>query len=224
MHKYILAVGCSYTIGHDCEDSRIIYGVDVNHQYGNWPHYLGKLTDRIVVNKGANGVGSFYMVNQVYELVDEYNDEDFVVMVMWSGLHRYDMIENDEWLHSGMSKTGREGFRENYLKYMYSNQNAYYHTILNMLNVQNFLKQKNIKYLFLTHRDILSEFYQKYEKVTYLEKCIDWDNFYFHDGFKGCKEWCTENGLELNDTSHPYSEGYEKYAEHLNDVFNRKLL
>ena len=141
MHKYILAVGCSYTIGHDCEDSRIIYGVDVNHQYGNWPHYLGKLTDRIVVNKGANGVGSFYMVNQVYELVDEYNDEDFVVMVMWSGLHRYDMIENDEWLHSGMSKTGREGFRENYLKYMYSNQNAYYHTILNILNIQNFLKQ-----------------------------------------------------------------------------------
>ena len=197
MHKYILAVGCSYTIGHDCEDSRIIYGVDVNHQYGNWPHYLGKLTDRIVVNKGANGVGSFYMANQVYELVDEYSDEDFVVMVMWSGLHRYDMIENDEWLHSGMSKTGREGFRENYLKYMYSNQNAYYHTILNMLNVQNFLKQKNIKYLFLTHRDILSEFYQKYEKVTYLEKCIDWDNFYFHDGFKGCMEWCLENGLEL---------------------------
>ena len=53
---------------------------------------------------------------------------------------------------------------------------------------------------------------------------IDWDNFYFHDGFKGCMEWCTENGLELNDTSHPYSEGYEKYAEHLNDVFNGKLL
>ena len=87
------------------------------------------------MNKGANGVGSFYMANQVYELVDEYSDEDFVVMVMWSGLHRYDMIENDEWLHSGMSKTGREGFRENYLKYMYSNQNAYYHTILNMLNI-----------------------------------------------------------------------------------------
>jgi hypothetical protein len=222
MHKYILAVGCSYTIGHDCEDSRIIYGVDVNHQYGNWPHYLGKLTDRIVVNKGANGVGSFYMANQVYELVDEYNDEDFVVMVMWSGLHRYDMIENDEWLHSGMSKTGREGFRENYLKYMYSNQNAYYHTILNMLNVQNFLKQKNIKYLFLTHRDILSEFYQKYEKVSYLEKCIDWDNFYFHDGFKGCMEWCVDHGFELNDSSHPYTEGYVKYAEHLYDVFNGK--
>ena len=224
MHKYILAVGCSYTIGHDCEDSRIIYGVDVNHQYGNWPHYLGKLTDRIVVNKGANGVGSFYMVNQVYELVDEYNDEDFVVMVMWSGLHRYDMIENDEWLHSGMSKTGREGFRENYLKYMYSNQNAYYHTILNILNIQNFLKQKNIKYLFLTHKDILSEFYQKYEKVSYLEKCIDWDNFYFHDGFKGCMEWCTENGHKLNTTNHPYIEGYRKYAEHLYDVFNGKLL
>ena len=93
-----------------------------------------------------------------------------------------------------------------------------------MLNVQNFLKQKNIKYLFLTHRDILSEFYQKYEKVSYLEKCIDWDNFYFHDGFKGCMEWCTENGHKLNNTNHPYIEGYRKYAEHLYDVFNGKLL
>ena len=221
--KYILAVGCSFTIGHNSTSTRTMFGV--GEKYGaNWPHHLGKLTNRKVVNEGKNGVGSFYMINKVYELVDRYEDKDCVVMVMWSGLHRYDMIWKHKWIHSGTSETGRDGFRENYLKYMYSNQNAYYYTILNMLNVQNFLKQKNIKYLFLTHRDILSEFYQKYEKVSYLEKCIDWDNFYFHDGFKGCMEWCTENGHKLNNTNHPYIEGYRKYAEHLYDVFNGKLL
>ena len=221
--KYILAVGCSFTIGHNSTSTRTMFGV--GEKYGaNWPHHLGKLTNRKVVNEGKNGVGSFYMINKVYELVDRYEDKDCVVMVMWSGLHRYDMIWKHKWIHSGTSETGRDGFRENYLKYMYSNQNAYYHTILNMLNVQNFLKQKNIKYLFLTHRDILSEFYQKHEKISYLEENIDWNNFYFHDGFKGCMEWCTENGLELNDTKHPYKEGYRKYAEHLYDVFNGKLL
>jgi len=223
--KYILAFGCSYTIGHDSEDSRIIYGVGVDQfKYANWPHHLGKLTNRIVVNMGANGVGSFYITNKVYELVDQYLDKDFVIIIMWSGLHRYDMIENNHWLHSGRSSTTREGFRENYLKYLYSDQNAYYHTILNMLNVQNFCKVLNIPYLFLTHRDILSEFYQKYEKVSYLEQHIDWDNFYFHDGFKGCMEWCVENDFKLNESNHPYIEGYRKYAEHLYNVFNGKLL
>jgi hypothetical protein len=37
-------------------------------------------------------------------------------------------------------------------------------------------------------------------------------------------EWCTENGHKLNNTNHPYIEGYRKYAEHLYDVFNGKLL
>ena len=220
--KYILAVGCSFTIGHNSTSTRTMFGV--GEKYGaNWPHHLGKLTNRKVVNEGKNGVGSFYMINKVYELVDRYEDKDCVVMVMWSGLHRYDMIWKHKWIHSGTSETGRDGFRENYLKYMYSNQNAYYYTILNMLNVQNFLKQKNIKYLFLTNKDILSEFYGKYKKINYLEKCIDWDNFYFHDGFKGCSEWCIENGLELNDTNHPYPEGYKKYAEHLYDKFKTKV-
>ena len=222
MDKHILAIGCSYTIGHDNTNQRVVRDFVEDDKLSSWPSWLGKLTDRTCVNYGENGVGSFYMANKVYELVDKYKDKDFIVMVMWSGLHRYDMIKNNEWIHTGQVRYER--MSKNYLKYMYSNENAYYHTILNMLNVQNFLKQKNIKYLFLTHRDILSEFYQKHEKISYLEENIDWNNFYFHDGFKGCMEWCTENGLELNDTKHPYKEGYRKYAEHLYDVFNGKLL
>ena len=222
MDKHILAIGCSYTIGHDNANQRVVRDFVEDDKLSSWPSWLGKLTDRTCVNYGENGVGSFYMANKVYELVDKYKDKDFIVMVMWSGLHRYDMIKDDKWIHSGQGKF--ENFQRHHYEFEHDDQNAYYHTILNMLNVQNFLKQKNIKYLFLTHRDILSEFYQKYEKVSYLEENIDWNNFYFHDGFKGCMEWCTENGLELNDTKHPYKEGYRKYAEHLYDVFNGKLL
>ena len=43
--------------------------------------------------------------------------------------------------------------------------------------------------MFLTHKDILSEFYGKYKKINYLEKCIDWDNFYFHEDLNPNSLW-----------------------------------
>ena len=103
MDKYILAVGCSYTIGHDNENQPGMTTAK-HYELDSWPSWLGKLTNRTCVNYGKNGVGSFYMANKVYELVNQYSDKDFVVMVMWSGLHRYDMIKNDRWVHSGQEQ------------------------------------------------------------------------------------------------------------------------
>ena len=79
MDKHILAIGCSYTIGHDNANQRVVRDFVEDDKLSSWPSWLGKLTDRTCVNYGENGVGSFYMANKVYELVDEYKDKDFIL-------------------------------------------------------------------------------------------------------------------------------------------------
>ena len=119
MDKYILAAGCSYTLGHDDPDNPIMTST-THYELTSWPSWLGKLTNRTCVNYGRNGVGSFYIANKVYELVDKYKDKDFIVMVMWSGLHRYDMIKDDKWIHSGQGKF--ENFQRHHYEFEHDDQ------------------------------------------------------------------------------------------------------
>ena len=81
-----------------------------------WPNFFGKIVNREVINNGRGGVGNFYIVNKLYETIDtsKYNSDNSIVIVMWSGIDRVDLVVNDEefyhfkrvgirdqWVHSG---------------------------------------------------------------------------------------------------------------------------
>ena len=110
----------------------------------------------------------------------------------------------------------------NYYKTYHTKEDSYLQTLQHIIGVQSFLSNHKIPYMFLTYKDIFTDKHQKYKRAKNLENQVNWSKFHFHDGFKGCMEWCVDHGFELNDSSHPYTEGYVKYAEHLYDVFNGK--
>ena len=84
--KYLITSGCSFTCG-------------TLDQYG-WPYYLSKLMDRELVNKAEGGRGNYYISNQIYSTFADtkYNSANSKVVVMWSGLDRYDFYRKGEWL------------------------------------------------------------------------------------------------------------------------------
>ena len=106
--EYLITMGCSFTV--------------------DWPYFFGKIVNREVINNGRGGVGNFYIVNKLYETIDtsgkrdvpheyypyKYNSDNSIVIVMWSGIDRIDLMVNDEefyhfkrvdsrdqWVHSG---------------------------------------------------------------------------------------------------------------------------
>jgi len=225
--KYILAFGCSFTEPHN-----------------GWPYRLGQLINYQVINKGISGVGNFHIANQVYETIDttKYTCNNSVVIVMWSGIDRVDKAVSknefyyfdkfndnikDSWLHSGGVKgfdntKTKDRYWYNYYKTYHTKEDSYLQTLQHIIGVQEFLSNHKIPYMFLTYKDIFTDKHQKYKRAKNLENQVNWNKFHFHDGFKGCMEWCLENGFELNDSSHPYTEGYVKYAEHL--IIKKEIL
>ena len=90
-----------------------------------------------------------------------------------------------------------------------------------MLGVQEFLSNRDIPYLFLTHRDIFTNRYGKYKRAKKLEANITWDKFHFTNGyFGGMEEWVKDHKLHprlkfAKDFFHPSIKMHHKFAEYL---------
>ena len=226
--KYLITTGCSFTTSY-------------SGRWKSWPYFFGKIVNREVINKGTTAVGNFYIVNKLYETIDtsKYNSDNSIVIVMWSGIDRVDLVVNDEefyhskrvdirdqWVHSG---SGSKDFNQslikdrywyNYYKTYHTEEDSYLQTLQHMLGAQEFLTNRKIPYLFLTYKDIFTDRRRKYKRAKNLENHINWDRFHFPNGeFGGEFEWVKDNNLTWSgDGIHPSQESHKKYVEYLHNL------
>ena len=87
--------------------------------------------------------------------------------------------------------------------------------------MQEFLSNRNIPHLFLTYKDIFTDYYGKHKRAKNLENQVNWDKFHFPDlwcggEFGGEYEWVRDNNLTYyEDKVHPSPESHRKFAEYL---------
>ena len=228
--EYLITMGCSFTV--------------------DWPYFFGIIVYREVIINGRGGVGNFYIVNKLYETIDtlipdegprrlwiKYNSDNSIVIVMWSGIDRVDLVVNDEefyhfkrvvsrdqWVHSGGKEfnqsRGKDRYWYNYYKTYHTEEDSYIQTLQHMLGAQEFLTNRKIPYLFLTYKDIFTDRWRKYKRAKNLENHINWDRFHFPNGeFGGEYEWVKDNNLTwAEDGVHPSEESHKKYAEYLHNL------
>jgi hypothetical protein len=197
-------------------------------KYNNgWPVWLKEFGQ--VKNLGVPGAGNQYISDSIILEVSANKKQYDCVLVMWSGLQRIDFIVD----HLAANKDHQALDDVSYLvngdsihelkeyKSIIMTGNELtrgIRSILEIIKLQNFLKNKKIKYYFMSYvnywndKDNVKNYnfgVFKYEKLKVLCNEIDFDNFIFAENndciFETSKK-C--NGL-YSDDFHPSAVGYD---------------
>lgn len=139
--KKLLAIGDSFTYGDEL----------TNPQTDSWPQLLGKMIGYEVTNLGHPGSSNTRMVRLTVEHANDYD----IVIVAWSHWARFELADEhgyydswpgfdtsipDEW--APWRKTAIEYFNRHH-----SDEYLYQQYLLDVVLVQNFLKQNSKNYL-----------------------------------------------------------------------------
>jgi len=234
----LYTIGCSFTHGHQLEGD----------PQGGWPRYLADLLTADLTNHGYSGAGNTYISNK--PILHGIQDVDLVA-VMWSGLTRKDLLIDtfDPTLVNALSrydycdptKTGltyvfsggllgswqRNPFLKNIFDPVYrssTNNSMAAETLLNILQLQTYLKQQSIPYVMSSYMNYwgtqpqvgdfdfgLAQFHNLHSLIDQ----IDFDQWVFLDSDRnGIFELAqqTPGGLQP-DGVHPTYKVHELWAE-----------
>jgi hypothetical protein len=129
--KLLYTIGDSWTYGDELE----------NPKKECWPSVLSKDIGCKLINDSKNGGPNDWMFRRTIEWVCQQKSfDDTAVIVGWSEPNRRE--EDYNTILQG------EGMWEQVMKYLYNDELAHYKSICYMVTLQEFLKSKNIKYLF----------------------------------------------------------------------------
>lgn len=127
----LYTIGDSWTFGEEL----------VNPKEDSWPSVLSKELDCEVVNEAECGGPNDWMFRRTIEWVCQQKSLDnTIVIVAWSEPNR-----REEKFNPVMY--GTKLWRK-VMKYFYSDELSHYKSICYMVSLQEFLKSKNVKYLF----------------------------------------------------------------------------
>jgi hypothetical protein len=206
----ILTVGDSFTFGEELEDRNRA-----------WPFRLGELLGAEVVNMARPGSGNKRMIRYVIDYVATEEHPDLVV-VGWSSPGRMEFADEDGFFdlwpgYSGRAFMKEQPWRIELLKYMdrhHNEQYLYKQYLLDVILLQSFLEQQNIRYVML--RTVGNEFYHNaYYKET--KPIADLINTATYLGWPnmGMAEWT--NGCERGPGGHFLDEGHQRVANKINE-------
>jgi hypothetical protein len=134
MKKILYTIGDSWTFGDELK----------NPNTESYPHLLSKKLGYELTNDAVCGGPNDWMFRKTIEWVCNQNDlDDIVVVVGWSSTNRRE--ENYKIYHGAYQDDEIDRFIFNKL---FNNELDHYKTICYMVSLQEFLKSKNIKYLF----------------------------------------------------------------------------
>ena len=198
MIKNILAVGDSFTYGEELQDRNLA-----------WPILLGNLLNANVNNMAKPGSGNKRIIRNVMEslLLD---DEIDLVLIAWSSPGRIEFADEDGifdvWPgYSGNMFMQFQPWRLKLLEYINRHHNdewLYNQHVLDIILLQSFLEQHNIKYLMC--KTAGNEFYHRahYGKNKIAPTSIDskkfigWPNEGMSEWTYGCPQGPREHFLE----------------------------
>ena len=209
MIKNILTVGDSFTYGEELENRDSAY-----------PYYLAKGLKANVVNLGIPSGGNKQMIRKVMDYVISGEAVDLVV-IGWTSPGRMEFADAngvfDIWPgYSGdlFRRDGQEWRLEllNYINMHHDPEYIYQQFLLDVILLQDFLKNRGIKYIML--RVVGNEYYHNtyYNDDAVLTKQIDTQNFLGWPN-EGMAEWT--NGCKRGPRGHFLEEGHRKVTAKL---------
>jgi hypothetical protein len=168
-YQNLLVSGCSFTYNNSETD------------VCSWPYYLRDLVDfKQVYDCSQSGAGNNHIFNSVVnevELNNEINPNTTLIIVMWSGFSRTDVIATKDlikdWHHMSnfhfndqfatlsifdvMNKnTDLEMLCYHYRRLIDSDAQIY-QSMLKIIALYHYLKQKNFEFIFLNYQDPAEE-------------------------------------------------------------------
>lgn len=209
MIKNILAVGDSFTYGEELENRE--------HAY---PYYLAKGLKANVVNLGLPSGGNTQMIRNVIDYVVSGEPVDLVI-IGWTSPGRTEFADAngvfDIWPGYGGDLFRRDGQEWrldllNYINQYHDPKYLYTQFLYDVILLQDFLKQRNIKYVMLSV--VSNEYYHKtfYNEDAALPKLIDAQHFLGWPS-EGMAEWT--NGCKRGPRGHFLEEGHRKVTAKL---------
>lgn len=214
MISNILAVGDSFTYGEEL--------TDVNTAY---PFLLGKQLGATVTNLGSPGSGNRNMIRNIVEYVSSGAPVDLVI-VGWSSPGRLEFADEagvfDVWPGMQVMNYVTNTWRLQLIDYIAEHHNTeaiYKNYILDIILLQSFLKQNDIKYIML--QTIINEHYHRthFAQLTTLIEQLDTDNFLgwprssMYEWTKNCRKGSGGHFLE---------DGHNVVATKLHDYITSK--
>jgi hypothetical protein len=202
----ILALGDSFT-----------YGAELPNRLCSWPNVLEQQTGCSVRNLGTPGGSNDRFIRQVFE---EYKNYDLIVLC-WSHPSRFEVGIDNKLTSVTPTTAIKESFSWaiEYYKNHYSNFDAHFKWLTQVLMMQSFFKQHDQKYIFCstfgTDRTL-----DKDEQTNYLpilQKMInDVDADYYIDWHQqGMMDWVKDCPLAYG--GHPLELGHQQIANKINE-------
>ena len=209
MIKNILAVGDSFT-----------YGEELDNRDNAYPYYLAKGLKANVVNLGQPSGGNTQMIRKVIDYIVSGEHVDLVV-IGWTSPGRMEFADAngvfDIWPGYGgdlFRRDGQEWRLEllNYVNQYHDPKYLYTKFLYDVVLLQDFLKQRNIKYVMLSV--VSNEYYHKtfYNEDAALPKLVDAQHFVGWPR-EGMAEWT--NGCKRGPRGHFLEEGHRKVTAKL---------
>jgi hypothetical protein len=209
MIKHILTVGDSFT-----------YGEELENRDNAYPYYLAKGLKAEVVNLGQPSGGNRQMVRKVIDYVLSGEPLDLVI-IGWTSPGRIEFADAngvfDIWPGYGGDLFRRDGqeWRLELLDYINKHHDPEYlyrQHLNDIILLQSFLQQRNIRYLML--KVVGNEYYHNtyYNEDAVLPKQIDATHFVGWPN-QGMAEWT--NGCRRGPRGHFLEEGHRKVTAKL---------
>lgn len=203
----ILAIGDSFT-----------YGDELPYRLtASWPALVEKTFKCSVRNLGTPGGSNDRFIRQIFE---EYKNYDLIIL-SWTHPGRFEVNIDGKLtsISSGIAEKIHLDWATEYYKKYYSNFDAHFKWVTQMLMLQSFFKQTGQKYIFCntfgTNRT-LSQLEQE-EYLPIMRKMLDdVDSTYYIDGHKfGMLDW-VEN-CPVAPRGHPLELGHQRIAGRINE-------
>lgn len=193
MTKKILCIGDSFTYGDDLE----------NPEIDSWPAVLANDNGHHVTNMGFSGGSLDRCIRILFENIDDQYDLVIFGCPPWVRQETYFLLHNKP-IEIGTHKTVRVPWEDSFYKFSYEDLYYYKKWLMNIIQVQSFLKQSNQKYLMHVTYQLLVEEYKI--KCSSLLNKIDTNYFLEPTLFELVKSF------PLSATRHPLKEGHRHLA------------
>lgn len=221
-YKYLFTNGDSWTWGQGLQEDQLD-GIP----RGQWPEVLGNKLNLKVINIAENGSSNERIFRSTMEWVIENKDkiEDTIIVIGWTVSDRWEWWDNFEksWTkcyanHGGDTltyKMSKKWWTDFYTRFFDIDKMSY-KSIVNIISLQNFLKQNKCNYIFFQGFDQMFNFTD--DKKLYSQ--LDYDNIIITENYDSMDSFLRYKFEDYNDAienihGHPNREAHKLWAEEL---------
>ena len=212
----LLTLGCSFTYGDELDD----------RMTQSWPSQLCKVNGWDLVNLAKSGGSNDRIIRTLLEEIDKEYD---IVIIAWTYIERFMIKDGDigqGWNGEGITTSAGPKWNNepnfswavNYFKYAQDLDFDYQKYLQNVVLIQEFLKSRNQKYLFVNTFDMWTDLYPNAQariaRNSHLVDQIDQD-YFLGWPTEGILTW--QGDCPKGPGGHPLELGHQRIAETINE-------